>query len=151
MSRSFTGYACSTGYASLLSMIVSVSVRAADRLVAVPAAKHAADPLAAGNLLQLTLGLVVVLAAIVGSAWLLRRYGRLQSNMAGALRVIGGLSMGPRERVVLVQVGKQQLLLGVAPGRIQTLCVLDEPIAEPPRPAEQLKFAEQLGKVLGKR
>lgn len=150
MSRSLTGYTRSTGPA-LLPLLWSLGAQAADKIAAMPAAKHAVDPLAAGNLLQLTLGLVVVLAAIVGSAWLLRRYGRLQSNMAGALRVIGGLSMGPRERVVLVQVGKQQLLLGVTPGRIQTLCVLDEPIAEPPRPAEQLKFAEQLGKVLGKR
>ena len=151
MHSSSTRHAVYTASALLLSTAVSVGAHAADKLATIPAVKHVAEPLGAANLLQLTLGLAVVLAAIVGSAWLLRRYGRLQSNMAGALRVIGGLSMGPRERVVLVQVGKQQLLLGVAPGRIQTLCVLDEPIAEPPRPTEQLKFAEQLGKVLGKR
>ena len=115
------------------------------------AAKHlpAVEPLGAGNLLQLTLGLMLVLAAIVGSAWLLRRYGRLQSGVHGALRVVGGLSMGPRERVVLVQVGKTQLLLGVAPGRVQTLHVLDEPVAEPAAQVPS-SFAERLARTMNK-
>lgn len=122
---------------------------AADKLVHALPAKIASDPLGAANLLQLSLGLIVVLAAIVGSAWLLRRYGRLQSGVDGALRVIGGLSMGPRERVVLVQVGKQQLLLGVAPGRIQTLHVLDEPVVEN-GPQAPSAFAERLAKLTKK-
>ena len=132
----------------LLGML-SAGARAADKLVQALPAKTATDPLGAGNLMQLSLGLLVVLAAIVGSAWLLRRYGHMQSGVDGALRVIGGLSMGPRERVVLVQVGKRQLLLGVAPGRIQTLHVLDEPVAEP-GPQAPSAFAERLAKMTKK-
>ena len=124
---------------------------AADKLVHALPAKTMIEPLGAGNLLQLTFGLLVVLAAIVGSAWLLRRYGRLQSGVDGALRVIGGLSMGPRERVVLVQVGKQQLLLGVAPGRIQTLHVLDEPVVTGAATPPQGGFAERLAAALVKK
>ncbi len=122
---------------------------AADKLVHALPAKTMSEPLGAGNLLQLSFGLLVVLAAIIGSAWLLRRYGRLQSGVDGALRIIGSLSMGPRERVVLVQVGKQQLLLGVAPGRIQTLHVLDEPVttAGPQAPSA---FADRLAKMMKK-
>lgn len=122
---------------------------AADKLAHVLPAKTAIDPLGPGSLLQLSLGLLVVLAAIVGSAWLLRRYGRLQSGADGALRIIGGLSMGPRERVVLLQVGKQQLLLGVAPGRIQTLHVLEENIIEA-APRAPSAFAERLAKITKK-
>ncbi len=84
-----------------------------------------------GSLVQVTLGLLLVLAMIVGIAWLLRRYGRLQSAASGSLKIIGGLSIGPRERVVLLQVGDTQLLVGVAPGRVQTLHVLDEPLIMP--------------------
>ena len=84
-----------------------------------------------GNLVQVTLGLLLVLAMIVGIAWLLRRYGRLQSAASGSLKIIGGLSIGPRERVVLLQVGDTQLLVGVAPGRVQTLHVLNEPLIAP--------------------
>jgi len=123
---------------------------AADKLVHALPAKTVSEPLGAGNLLQLSFGLLVVLAAIIGSAWLLRRYGRLQSGVDGALRIIGGLSMGPRERVVLVQVGKQQLLLGVAPGRIQTLHVLEEPVVAGATPT-QGGFAERLAGALAKK
>ncbi|MEG7523045.1 MAG: flagellar biosynthetic protein FliO [Chromatiales bacterium] len=40
--------------------------------------------------------------------------------------VLGGTSVGPRERVVVVKVDDIRLLLGVAPGRVQTLHVLDQ-------------------------
>lgn len=110
-----------------------------------------ADPLAMGNLVQLTLGLLAVLLLLGGLAWLLRRSGRFNTGMHGALQVLGGVSMGTRERVVLLQVGKQQLLVGVAPGRIQTLYVLDEPIdvtESAMRP--KAGFAQALDMALGR-
>ena len=77
---------------------------------------------------QLVLGLIIVLLCIVALAWLAKRFNRLQSTPDGSLQVLGGMSMGARERIVLVQVGTKQLLLGVAPGQINTLHVLDEPL-----------------------
>ena len=108
----------------------------------------AQDPVAMTSLWQLTLGMLVVLGLIVSIAWLLKRTGRFQMAAGGGLRVIGGLSMGSRERVVLVQAGETQLLLGVAPGRVQTLHVLDKPlqIGSPGGSG----FAEQLSQVLKK-
>ena len=82
-------------------------------------------------LLRLTLALGVVLAVIIGLAWLLRRMARFNRSVNGQLRILGGLAVGNRERIVLVQVGKAQLLVGVAPGRVQTLHVLDEPVETP--------------------
>jgi flagellar protein FliO/FliZ len=124
-----------------------------------PAAEEAAataqplsgDPLAVGNLVQLTLGMLAVLLLLGGMAWLLRRSGRFTSGVHGALRILGGVSMGTRERIVLLQVGKQQLLVGVAPGRIQTLHVLAEPIEAPDAPAGQKPgFAQALEIALGR-
>ncbi len=116
---------------------------------AVPAAT---DPLAVGNLVQLTLGMLAVLAILGGLAWLMRRSGRFGTGMSGALRVLGGVSMGTRERIVLLQVGEQQLLIGVAPGHIQTLHVLPEPLVEAEAPAA-LKggFAQALEMARGKK
>ena len=84
-----------------------------------------------GSLAQVTLGLLLVLGLIIGIAWLLRRYGRFQSAASGSLKILGGISIGARERGVLLQVGDTQLLVGVAPGRVQTLLVLDEPLVTP--------------------
>ena len=112
------------------------------------------DPVGAGGMAQVVLGLLFVIAMIVGVAWLTRRFGNFQTDASGALRVLGGLSMGPRERVVLVQVGDKQLLLGVAPGRVSTLHVLDKPLAlvTPTGPAND-SFAARLASLLkqGKR
>ncbi|MDQ2695578.1 MAG: flagellar biosynthetic protein FliO [Pseudomonadota bacterium] len=74
------------------------------------------------GLLDMTLGLAVVLAAIAAAAWLVRRLAPWQAAQ-GAVRVLGGVTLGSRERVVLVQVEDVRLLLGIAPGRVQTLHV----------------------------
>ena len=109
-----------------------------------------ADPMTANTLMQLVLGMILVLGLIAVSAWLLRRFNRFQSAASGQLKIVGGLSMGARERVVLVQIGEQQLLLGVAPGRVQTLHVLDEPLSNtrPANPASDSGFAQRLQSVL---
>ncbi len=75
--------------------------------------------------MQVTLGLLAVVATIFALAWFLRRYGRFQSAANTSLKLLGGLSVGPRERVVLIQIEDRQLLLGVAPGRVQMLHALD--------------------------
>ncbi len=74
--------------------------------------------------------LLIVIAVIFMLAWIMRRMNGTAPKPNALMKVVGGLSMGTRERVVLVQVGEQQLLLGVAPGRIQTLHVLDKPIQD---------------------
>ena len=107
------------------------------------------DPVGAGGMAQVLLGLLLVIGMIVGVAWLARRFGHIQTDATGALRVLGGLSMGPRERVVLVQVGDQQLLLGVAPGRVSTLHILDKPLVQTaPRGPANETFATRLAGVL---
>lgn len=84
------------------------------------------DPIESMVKVLFALGFVV--AAIFAVAWMFRRVGGLTGVASGSLRIVGGLSLGGRERVVLVQVGEQQILLGVAPGRIQSLHVLPAPI-----------------------
>jgi flagellar protein FliO/FliZ len=137
-------------YCAALLATAASSLQAAEQVVtrSVPAG---ADPLAMGNLVQLTLGLLAVLLLLGGLTWVLRRSGRFTSGVHGALRILGGVSMGARERVVLLQVGKQQLLVGVSPGRIQTLHVLDEPIEmTESAPRSKAGFAQALELALGR-
>ena len=138
LGRAF-GCICSAAGA-LLPVAASAGARA-------PALAH--EPAVLDSMARLTLGLVVVLLALLAGAWLLRRFTRLPPGAAGTLRVLGGLSLGPRERVVLVQAGKIRLLLGVAPGRVQTLHVLDDAGQEPAPPApEGTGFAQRLAAML---
>jgi flagellar protein FliO/FliZ len=85
------------------------------------------SPLGADSLLSTVGGLLLVLAIIIGGAWLFKRYGQLPMGGKGIVRVVGGASVGPRERVVVVEVENQRLLLGVAPGQVRTLHILQGP------------------------
>ena len=86
------------------------------------------EPIGVGNYIQMFFGLFIVVALVFGMAWFMRRMGKMNGMASGHLKVLGGISVGQRERVVLVQAGKTQLLVGVAPGEIRTLHVMDEPI-----------------------
>lgn len=107
-------------------------------------------PSEAGYIVQVLVALGIVLAVIMGAAWMMRRFTGLRSGPGHAIQILGGVPVGPRDRMVLVQVGEQQLLVGVSPGRLQTLLVLDKPIEVPPAPA-QSGFAQQLAQALGRR
>ena len=77
------------------------------------------------NLLNMFMGLAIVIALILGLAWVLKKYGKIPSNNLVDMKVLGGLSLGTREKAVLVEVENTRLLIGVTPGHIQTLHVLD--------------------------
>jgi flagellar protein FliO/FliZ len=106
-------------------LLISLNISAEEVTETQSAMTGITQPLSANYLIQFTLGLVIVLLAMLSLMWLLRRVGRFQSSAGGALKTLGGLSLGARERVVLIQVGDAHLLLGVAPGRVETLYVMD--------------------------
>lgn len=146
-----------------LLLFLSLNVNAAEEISslkpksfstsAIQSAGTATDSVNTGHLGQLVVGLVIVLLCIVALAWIAKRFNRLQSTPDGSLQVLGGMSMGARERIVLVQVGARQLLLGVAPGRINTLHVLDEPLEAVSNITDQLPgkgFAEKLTAALSR-
>ena len=105
----------------------------------------------AGYLAQLVIGLMIVVIGILALAWFLRRLNLVNAGAGGALRVLGGVSVGQRERIVLLQVGEKQMLVGVAPGSVRMLHELDEPLELGGRSAPtagESGFAQQLAAVL---
>nr|WP_252191648.1 flagellar biosynthetic protein FliO [Pseudomonas sp. MG-9] len=128
-------------------------------LAAEPAATSAAATAApavgsgvAGQLTQLVFGLLLVLGLIFFLAWLLRRVQ--QAGPAGkgqVIELIGSRALGPRDRLMLVQVGNEQILLGLSPGTITALHVLKEPVQVPSTSEKATpEFAQHLLKILGK-
>jgi len=75
--------------------------------------------------LNMAMGLVVVIALILGLAWVLKKYGHLPNSNQVDMKVLGGLSLGAREKAILIEVENTRLLVGVTPGHIQTLHILD--------------------------
>ena len=87
--------------------------------------KHAVRTLAFADIAQWSIGLLVVLGIFFLCIWGVRKLSGFQASSPGKMHVVGGLSLGMREKVILLQVGKKQLVLGITPGRIQTLHVLE--------------------------
>ena len=76
-------------------------------------------------LLQSFGGLVIVIALILVLAMVFRRFGDAGLGTPGNMKVLGGISVGQRERLVLVQIGSKQLLVGVAPGSVNHVMVFE--------------------------
>ena len=72
-------------------------------------------------MLQVTFGLLLVLAMIAGLAWAVAKLGRFKPMANATLRLVASVSVGPRERVAVVEVGGQWLVVGDAPGRVNLL------------------------------
>lgn len=120
------------------------------------AATPAATPVTApgslgGQLAQMVFGLLVVVGLIFFLAWVLRRMQSTAVKGGQVIEIVGSRAIGPRDRLLLVQVGKEQILIGHTPGSIEALHVLAEPV-EVPAGARQAtpEFAQRLMELMGK-
>ena len=90
-------------------------------------------------LLRVIIGLVLVVAAILASAWLARRAGLVQRGGGNLLKQVAALPLGARQSVVVIEVDKTWLVVGVSPNQLTTLHTM--PAGElpegacPPRPS----------------
>ena len=108
----------------------------------------------AGGLAQVTFALLLVLVAIFAVAWVARRMRGFNNRVGDAIDVLADIPLGQKERAVLLKVGQKQILVGVAPGHINTLHVLEEPLdlKKPttgpgePRPSFRQLMLRSLGK-----
>jgi len=141
------------GFLAGLVLALPLSAMAAEPVAtATAAAVPAVSSGVAGQLTQLVFGLLLVLGLIFLLAWLLRRVQ--QHGPAGkgqVIELIGSRALGPRDRLMLVQVGNEQILLGLSPGSITALHVLKEPVQVPSGTEKATpEFAQRLMELMGK-
>ena len=87
---------------------------------------NAADA-GAGGFAQVLPGLAAVLALIVAVAWLAKKVGAGRATGGALVRFVAGQNVGARERVVVVEIAGQWLVLGVAPGRVSAIAQMARP------------------------
>jgi flagellar protein FliO/FliZ len=85
----------------------------------------------AGSLMQTIFALTFVLGLLAGLAWLMKRFGPRGGAHAGVLRIVGALSLGGRERIMVLEVGDQWIVVGASPGRVNALATLPRPEGAP--------------------
>ncbi|HEX4857036.1 MAG TPA: flagellar biosynthetic protein FliO [Limnobacter sp.] len=75
-----------------------------------------------GHLLQTTLGLLFVLVLLFALMWLLKRMGITNNHRRGGFyKVLATSALGPREKIILVEIGDTWLVLGLTSNSINTL------------------------------
>lgn len=114
--------------------------------LAAPALAGADTPAVAPgtDLFGVALNLLMVIGLILVLAWGLRRYQSAGGGVSGAIRVVAALPLGTRDRVVLIEVGGEQILVGVSAGRMERLHVLEQPVSTGSAVAAETGFAQRL-------
>lgn len=95
-------------------------------LICLPARSYAAQT-DTGTMVTVWMSLLLILGGFVLVAWLARRY-LPGVGKQGIIKVVGATMVGPRERVVLVEVDDTWLVLGVGAGQVRLLDKRDKPV-----------------------
>ncbi|MCI8210576.1 flagellar assembly protein FliO [Pseudomonas sp. S25] len=133
----------------LLAMPLSALAAEPAMQAAAPQANAALSSGMGGQIVQLLFGLLLVVGLIFALAWLMRRVQRGVPGNAQVIELVGSRAIGPRDRLMLIQVGNEQILLGVTPGRITPLHVLSQPVQVPERQPVNSEFAQRLMDLMG--
>lgn len=107
---------------SLSSVGAAVATEAGPTLPSTPG-------LGGGDVLNLGVSMLFVIAVIVVLGWLYSRSRFVGGGSNDAINVVATRALGPKERLMIVEVADQQLLVGMTATAVQTLHVFDKPVA----------------------
>ena len=91
--------------------------------VAIAASEAPMSP--TGGVFKMIIGLAVVLAVMALITWVLKRMVPGVGNKQSVIRIVGGVSVGSRERVVVLEVSGRWIVVGVAAGQVSRLANLE--------------------------
>lgn len=101
-----------------------------------------------GQLLNVTLGLAAIIVLIFVLSAFVKRFGSGTFSSNTQLKILSSMPLGTRERIVLIDAGGQQLLLGITPTSINTLHVFAEPIVVDNKAEAPSDFSQKLMAIL---
>ena len=147
-----------TGFSTVVKRAIAGIALVALGAVAAPVQTTVATTAspATGSLLQTIFALTVVLGLLLGLAWFMKRFGPKSHVGTVPVRLVGALSLGGRERIMVVEVGNQWIVVGASPGRVNALATMpaqagapEATLAEHQSPAAS--FGDWLKQTIDKR
>lgn len=81
-----------------------------------------------GSLVQMFLALGAVIVLIVGLSVAVRKFNMFSVGASGHIRIVGGMALSNKDRLLLVQVGEEQLLISASPGRVTKIHEMNTPV-----------------------
>lgn len=123
--------------ASLSALLCALGAPAA-------AAPQTTPPVGIPGVLGFGVSLVLVIGAILLVGWLYSQMRDAQGSRGSVINVLASQSLGSKEKIVLVEVGNKQIVVGMTSAHLQTLHVFDEPVVCLQEPVKASAFAERL-------
>ncbi len=111
-----------------------------------------ANAVSATGVVEVFGSLLLVIGAIFALAWLARWLQGTRVARGSSIQIRGGAQLGAKEKVVLLQVGNTQFLVGVSSSSVSLLHRFDSAVTDdPPASTDDSGFAERLRQALGKK
>ena len=113
-----------------------------------PAGLPAAPGIGGGDILSLGLSLIIVVGVIIALGWFYSRSRFVSGGGADLITIVATRPLGPKERLMIVEVADQQLLIGMTSTGASTLHVLEKPVEVSARTPVAGNFANRLKSAL---
>ena len=114
-----------------------------------PVSNSAVTPIGSGrHLVNVTLALMGIIGLIFAISWFVRRFSQGGFAASSTIKILAAMPLGTRERIVLIDAGGQQLLVGITATNINTLHVFETPIVIDNAAGTQSDFSRKLMAVL---
>lgn len=123
-----------------VSMLFAFPVSAETGIAGSAENKVVIDPTSSTYLLQMLAALVGIILLIFVLAWMFKKLQLTRTGGQGLIRIVSVLPVGTRDRIALLQVGEEQILVSLSPGKIEKLHALQQPVdvEESQQPSETL-------------
>jgi len=118
-----------TIFKSLATGVVVIALFASANLYASPNTAPASLPIGSTELLNVGGGLIFVVFAIIVLGIIYAKTQGLRPGTNGVIKVVATQPLGPKERLAIIEIADQQLLIGMTTASVQTLHVFDRPVA----------------------
>lgn len=111
-------------------------------------AAAAADPFSATYVFKLIAVMAFILLLIFALAWMMKKMQLNQHSHAGLIKIVSAIAVGQRDRIALIEVGDEQILVALTPGRIAKLHELKKPLELPPQSASTQSFGDKFQQLM---
>jgi len=107
------------------------------------------SPLGLSSLMSLVASLVLVVGAILFVGWFYSRMRGVNVGGGNVITVLAAQALGPKERIIVVQIGGKQIAVGVTPSSLHALHVFENPVIQSPEREFAESFSEKLRAAFG--
>ncbi len=111
-----------------IALLLLASASASARAAAETTAAAPVSLSGSSSVLQMLLGLFMVIAIIIGLSLAVKKLNMFPTGAPGAIKIISGLALSNKDRILLLQVGDEQILVSASPGQVHKVHELRTPV-----------------------